>query len=168
MNIEEIDNKIKKLQEEIENLKEKKDKQKRWKANKNEIYYYVTSHDYAAPYETTSFIERDSENNATCDNFRYETGNYFKTENEAIEYKDKLIIYQKLKDLALELNQGEQIDFDNEKQKKYIIILDDMRNLNIISSVYQQSIGQIYCLDENFLEKAKERIGEDKLKKLFE
>lgn len=161
MNIEEIDNKIKKLQEEIENLKNKKDTLRRWRAKEDKIYYYVTSSNYAG-------IERDSENNATCDNFRYETGNYFKTENEAREYREKLIIYQKLKDLALELNQGKQIDFDDTTQEKYIIILDDMRNLNIISSVCQQSIGQIYCLDKNFLEKAKERIGEDNLEKLFE
>lgn len=161
MNIEEIDNKIKKLQEEIENLKNKKDTLRRWRAKEDEIYYYVTSSNYAD-------IERDSENNATCDNFRYEIGNYFKTENETREYKEKLIIYQKLKDLALELNQGEQIDFDNEKQKKYIIVLDINIGLMIANIVHQQSLGQIYCLDENFLEKAKERIGEDKLEKLFE
>lgn len=157
MNIKEIDNKIKELQEEIENLKNEKDTLRRWRAKEDEIYYYATS-----------FIGNDSENNATCDNFRYDTGNYFKTENEAREYREKLIIYQNLKDLALELNQGKQIDFDDTTQEKYIIILDDMRNLNIISSVYQQSIGQIYCLDKNFLEKAKERIGEDNLEKLFE
>lgn len=157
MNIKEIDNKIKELQEEIENLKNEKDTLKRWRAEEDEIYYYAIS-----------FIANDSENNTACDNFRYDTGNYFKTENEAREYREKLIIYQKLKDLALELNQGKQINFDDTTQEKYIIILDDMRNLNIISSVYQQSIGQIYCLDKNFLEKAKERIGEDNLEKLFE
>ena len=79
-----------------------------------------------------------------------------------------MIIYQKLKDLALDLNQGKQIDFDNEKQKKYIIVLDINMGLMIANIVHQQSLGQIYCLDESFLEKAKERIGEDKLKKLFE
>lgn len=157
MNIKEIDNKIKELQEEIENLKNEKDTLKRWRAKEDRIYYYVAS-----------FIGYDSENNTIYNNFRYNTGNYFKTENEAREYREKLIIYQKLKDLALELNQGKQINFDDTTQEKYIIILDDMRNLNIISSVYQQSIGQIYCLDKNFLEKAKERIGEDNLEKLFE
>ena len=157
MNVEEIDNKIEELQEEIENLKEKKDKQTRWRANEDETYYYATS-----------FSGDDLEQYDTCDNFRYDTGNYFKTKNEATEYKDKLIIYQKLKDLALELNQGKQIDFDNEKQKKYIIVLDINMGLMIANMVHQKSLGQIYCLDENFLEKAKEKIGEYKLKKLFE
>ena len=39
--------------------------------------------------------------------------------------------------------------------------------LMIANMVHQKSLGQIYCLDENFLEKAKEKIGEYKLKKLF-
>ena len=162
MNIEEIDNKIEELQEELEkleSLRERKESFRRWMADYDETYYCISSCGYVTDFR---------ENDCSIDNFRYETGNYFKTENEAREYREKLIIYQNLKDLALELNQGKQIDFDNTTQEKYIIILDDMRNLNIISSVYQQSIGQIYCLDENFLEKAKEKIGEDKLKKLFE
>ena len=162
MNIEEIDNKIEELQEELEkleSLRERKESFRRWMADYDETYYCISSCGYVTDFR---------ENDCSIDNFRYETGNYFKTENEAIEYREKLIIYQNLKDLALELNQGKQIDFDNTTQEKYIIILDDMRNLNIISSVYQQSIGQIYCLDKNFLEKAKERIGEDNLEKLFE
>ena len=162
MNIKEIDNKIEELQEELEkleSLREKKESFRRWMADYDETYYCISSCGYV-----TDFREKD----CSIDNFRYETGNYFKTENEAREYREKLIIYQNLKDLALELNQGKQIDFDDTTQEKYIIILDDMRNLNIISSVYQQSIGQIYCLDKNFLEKAKERIGEDNLEKLFE
>lgn len=158
MNIEEINNKIEELQEEIENLKNEKDTLRRWRAKEDEIYYYYTS----------SFIGNDFENNVACDNSRFKIGNYFRTENEAIEYREKLIIYQKLKDLALELNQGKQIDFDNEKQKKYIIVLDINMGLMIANIVHQQSLGQIYCLDENFLEKAKEKIGEYKLKKLFE
>ena len=162
MNIEEIDNKIEELQEELEkleSLRERKESFRRWMADYDETYYCISSCGYVTDFR---------ENDCSIDNFRYETGNYFKTENEAREYREKLIIYQNLKDLALELNQGKQIDFDNTTQEKYIIILDDMRNLNIISSVYQQSIGQIYCLDKNFLEKAKERIGEDNLEKLFE
>ena len=162
MNVEEIDNKIEELQEEIEkleSLRERKESFRRWMADYDETYYCISSCGYVTDFR---------ENDCSIDNFRYETGNYFKTENEAVEYKDKLIIYQKLKDLALELNQGKQIDFDNEKQKKYIIVLDINRGLMIANIVHQQSLGQIYCLDENFLEKAKEKIGEDNLEKRFE
>ena len=52
-------------------------------------------------------------------------------------------------------------------EKKYIIVLDINMGLMISNMVHQKSLGQIYCLDENFLEKAKEKIGEYKLKKLF-
>lgn len=155
MNIEEIDNKIKELYKEIGNLELEKNIRKRWRADYEGTYFCVDIFEYDDYY-------------SSFDDTKYNMGNYFKTENEAVEYKDKLIIYQKLKDLALDLNQGEQIDFDNEKQKKYIIVLDINIGLMIANIVHQQSLGQIYCLDESFLEKAKERIGEDKLKKLFE
>ena len=75
--------------------------------------------------------------------------------------------YTQLKDLALRLNKGEKIDWTNDDQVKYYIDHETMK-LDYSSSWLYQNIGQIYCLDKEFLNKAIEEIGEEDLKKLFE
>lgn len=160
MNIEELENKIKELQEEINKLKEEKKPVKRWRANKNEDYF-ITDNGGEISCITDTFHRIDT--------YRYNAGNYFKTEQEAENYKEKLLIYQELKDLATELNNGEKIDWDNNNQHKRYIFFDRYDNKIKSSGLYSnQELGQIYCLDENFLDIAKDRIGEERLKKLFE
>ena len=95
-------------------------------------------------------------------------GNYFKTEEQAKEYLKKIKIYMQLKDLALRLNNGEKIDWNNEDQIKYFIYYKYNDN-EIYQDVWRtiQELGQIYCLNETFLNIAKNEIGEDNLKLLF-
>lgn len=160
MNIEELENKIKELQEEINKLKEEKKPVKRWRAKENGHFYYVDS---------GGTIFKIIDGCFDKDNYRYNAGNYFKTEQEAENYKEKLLIYQELKDLALELNNVEKIDWEDLKQLKKRIFY-DMYNKRLSSTITSgcKEIGQIYCLNENFLDIAKDRIGEERLKKLFE
>ena len=157
MEIEELENKIKELSKELNKLKENRNK--RWRANKDEFYYRING------YQALDVLQ---ETNVLFDKYQYEMGNYFATEEQAKEYLKKIKIYMQLKDLALRLNDGEKIDWNNTSQKKYCIYYNsDFKNLYINDYNVLKHIGQIYCLYENFLIKAKEEIGEDNLKLLF-
>ena len=101
------------------------------------------------------------------DNARYETGNYFRTKEEAKKTVEKIKIYARLKDLALRLNEGREVNWDDSAQDKWYIYY-EYNSLTTTASYGYQDLGQIYCLDKNFLEIAKQEIGEDNLKKLFE
>ena len=154
------------LEKEIHEL-ERENMSKRWRAKSGETYFAICS---------TSNITQCEEKEDAGYNFnfdhtnRYNFGNYFKTLQEAEKVRKKIKLYTQLKDLALRLNKGEKIDWDNSAQAKWhicykngtVLGLDDMYTSTL------QDLGQIYCLDKNFLEIAKQEIGEENLKKLFE
>lgn len=102
------------------------------------------------------------------DKFHFNTGNCFKTEQEAEEYKENLLTKQQLKDLALELNNGIEIDWKNDRQPKHYLYID--HDINLLTTEYTVTVQEniVYCLNNQFLEIAKERIGEEKLIKLIE
>lgn len=157
--IEELKKQVKELNKKIEEL-ENKEKSKRWKAEEGGTYYHINDIGIVC-----SAVEELSE----TDSFRYRIRNYFKTGEEAEEYLERINIYYELMDLAEELNGGEKINWENTNQHKHYIYIDDSEDSDLFcgDTCYYKDIGQIYCLDENFLEKAKERIGEGRLKKLF-
>ena len=145
-----------KLQKELDKLTElisKKDI--RFKPGYGEFYYYLDS---------LGFIQRTYWNDGPMDSYRYSVGNCFKTEQEAYGYKENLITKQQLKDLALELNNGVEIDWSDDKQLKFYIYLGKFQqDLDQDNNIGCLDIGQVYCIDESFLDVAKERIGEEKL-----
>lgn len=156
--IDELKQKIEELEKEItspefEGIK----KGGRQMPKKYENYYYVGSdgHIYSA-----DWIGNDD------DLFRFNTGNCFKTEQEAIDFKENILTKQQLKDLALELNNGVEIDWEDEEQFKCYLNCDSF-GLSGGSTFSYADLGQIYCLDNQFLTIAKERIGEEKLIKLI-
>lgn len=166
--LKKIENKIEELSKELEELKCELDKEKlsntqmntRWRAKGSENFYYFTS---------CGEIYANCDGYCDTDNRRYELGDYFETEEEAKKAVEKIKIYTQLKDLALRLNKGEEIDWTNDDQTKYYIYYDhETMQLDYKSSWSFQWIGQIYCLDENFLEEAKREIEEENLMKLFE
>ena len=159
--ISELQSKVDKI--ENENKKEKKQENKkgikRWRAKIHDSYFYINDFGYA---------DSCHETNAEVDNYRYKIRNYFKTEEETEEYQDIINTYYDLMDLAEELNNGEKIDWYDNRQQKFYISFDFKTNKLDEGYIYRfKEIGQIYCLDENFQEKAIEKIGEDKLTKLF-
>jgi hypothetical protein len=155
--IEELENEIKSLSQELENLKKEKEN-KRWRGSLSQKYYFITN-------GTDCCFSTES--NHRLDNQRYSIGNYFETERQAYQTVEKLKIYNQLKDLALRLNKGEKIDWTNMNQRKYYIY---MRNNELCTDLYMtiKDLGQIYCLDPNFLDIANQEIGEENLLKLFE
>lgn len=135
---------------------------KRWRCPKGGRYYYIVSNGDAV------LLDIECEE-FEIDSNRYKIGNHFQTEEEGQKMLEKLKIYMQLYDLALKLNKGKKIDwYDAEQYKYYIYCEYEAHTLCTIETDSFQDIGQIYCLDENFLEEAKKEIGEENLIKLFE
>ena len=161
-NLEEIKKQISELQSKVnklENESKEEKKGKRWRARINDTYFFV---------DDSGDLVTCREYNEYGDNYRYKTRNYFATYEEAEEYKEVMITYYNLMDLAEELNKGRKIDWNNGSQCKYSIYYNYENDiLQRTCSFRWKDLGQIYCLDENFKEKAIEKIGKDKLIKLF-
>lgn len=167
-------NEIKKLKEKQEELKrgleeleiqinelEKKEitkSGKRWRGAKDRFYWYI---------ESDCKVYAEYEKDDDYYNARYKIGNYFRTKEEAEKTIEKIKIYARLKDLALRLNEGREVNWDDSAQDKWHIYY-EYNSLTTTGSYGYQDIGQIYCLDSNFLNIAKREIGEENLKKLFE
>lgn len=160
---QEMQEQVRRLQEELDKLNEQvesmEDKNEaRWRAKKGDKYSFVTD---------AGDISRVLEVNDEADNFRYLTGNYFETKQEAEEYKENFIIKTELKDLALRLNNGKEIWSDTEQIKYYIHFSYARNKLECNLQNGCPHLGEIYCLDDAFLKIAKKEIGEDKLIRLF-
>lgn len=159
---EELERDLKELGTQINELEEKEITKsgKRWRGVKDRFYWYIEG-----DCEVYGEYEKDDD----YDNARYEIGNYFRTEEEAKKVIEKINIYTQLKDLALKLNNGEKICWNDSTQRKWCISLNHFSNtLMCLYTTALQDIYQIYSLDRNFLEIAKQEIGEENLKKLFE
>ena len=161
-NLEEIKKQISELQSKVaklENESKEEKKGKRWRAEINDTYFYINDAGYA---------DVSHENNDSFDKYRFKTRNYFRTEEEAEEYQEIINTYYDLMDLADELNNGKKIDWYDDTQQKFYIYFDFKRNKFVQSYTYvTKDIGQIYCLNENIIGIAIEKIGTDKLIKLF-
>lgn len=167
MNKQEFENKIEALEKQLEELKKEVnfpefDEVKKGVRQKPEcgvVYFYLKHDGYIG---STHWGIEDT------DLFRFNTGNCFKTKQEVEEYKENLLTKQALKDLALELNNGVEIDWDNENQYKYQIYFDYCTSRLSQCWVTQSPDFNIYCLNSDFIRIAKDRIGEEKLIKLIE
>lgn len=166
--LKKLENKIEELSKELEELKCELDKEKlsntqmntRWRANDGEKYYFIYG---------DGTIDWSIDTNDEISVKHYDLGNYFQTKEEAEKVAEKIKIYVQLKDLALRLNKGEEIDWENNNQGKYCIYYNGTLNILACGGYCTCChIGNIYCLDGNFLIIAKQEIGEKNLKKLFE
>lgn len=161
-NLEEIKKQISELQskvDKLENESKEEKKGKRWRAKINDTYFYINDVGYA---------DVSHENNDSFDKYRFKTRNYFKSEEEAEEYKEVMNTYYDLMDLAEELNKGRKIDWNNERQQKFYIYFNLEKNTLIQGYTFiTKDMGQIYFLNENIIGIAIEKIGTDKLTKLF-
>ena len=93
----------------------------------------------------------------------------YSTEEARDRAQFKMEIETKLKNIAERLNNGVKIDWNNERQPKFNINYDFIDHKKMYCNVnhHYKSQGAIYCLDENFLNVAKQEIGEEKLIKYF-
>lgn len=81
---------------------------KRWRASDHRFFYVDLDGEIEKAYRADS-----------GDNFLYDTGNYFKTEEEAEKYREKLLATQRVKDFIAEKNaeQGWVADWNGIKTK---------------------------------------------------
>ena len=125
------------------------------KRERLETYYFI-SDEGAICWEHTL---------GTVNEIRYRLGNYFKTKEEAEFARKKQLIYQKLKDYALEHN-TEEIDWINYNQTKWIIgYNNDYKKIRYYWITSLIHINQIYFTSEKIARDAVEEIGEDNIKK---
>lgn len=154
--IEELEKQAKSILEELEKLKKE---EKVWKPKDDEKIFIVSGNGNVDSFHF-------------CEKYNWykeylEMGNYFKMQEEAAKVAEKAKIYTQLKRLAEEIN-TEPIDWENDGQNKFRIIYNSFSKKNMTTSTYYlQEIGQIYSTNKDFLEIAKERIGEENLLKLF-
>lgn len=96
---------------------------------------------------------------------RYRLGNYFQTEEEAEFARNKQLIYQQLKDYALE-HTTEEFDWNSPNQFKWFIRYDNKYKKIIYSwTRYSIDINQIYFTSEKIAREAVEKVGEYNIKK---
>ena len=117
-----------------------------------ECYYYCC--DYGETSVTT-------EMGFDGDNFRYETGNYFLMNEEAEEYKKKLIMQQQYRDWC-----RFNIDWNNDRQAKWYCryhSLGDYLDYDCQWSVKTQ--GVVYAESKERIKEFIDKVGEDDFKK---
>lgn len=160
MNKEEILKEIKKTEEHLATMKKLLEdcEYNRWKPEDFSSYFYVDS---CMKIEQSDFYE-----DTYIHSERYNTYSTFKTQEEAEQEAEKILIRRQLEDIARRLNKGEKIDWNNHDQFKYFICLDATDNEIIWDrEVRYISQGVVYCLDMNFYNVAIQEIGEKRLKK---
>jgi hypothetical protein len=92
MTNQEYEKKLQELQTEIDELKAfKPTEYKRWRAQRSDVYYYI---------DDNGFVGFVYEDNDTFDDYRYNTGNYFRTRAPAGQDRTYLLALQTIKDDA--------------------------------------------------------------------
>ena len=140
MTNQEYEKKLQELQTEIDELKANKPTEyKRWRAREGDEYSFLSG---------SWYIGRSTEQADTVDDYRYSTGNYFKTEKEAEQHKAYLLALQTIKDDA----EGFAPDWEDENQEKYHGYYNHEANeLNIGWSLAFQHQGVVYFQAEKKL-----------------
>ena len=130
---------------------------KRWRAESNKEYYFVD--------ESRNRVSTHLPVCGSVDKELYRFGNYFKTIEEANFELNRRLVYQELKDYALEHNSIE-IDWSNSENSKWTIRYDHPEGLITVGAWWNcQDLGQIYFSSQNIAWDAIKTIGKDRIKK---
>jgi MoaA/NifB/PqqE/SkfB family radical SAM enzyme len=148
----------KEIAKQIEELKEneKKNKKKKWQPKKDEVYYFI---DGGGDIKKCEYSESYYD-----EKWRVSQGNCFQTKEQAKQHLENLKTKAELRALADELNGDRVINWNDHRQDKHYIMLNEKTgtiDYNVYSILRVPSV--IYCLDENFDKKAVQRIGEQRL-----
>lgn len=166
MNKQELQNKIEDLEKQLAELKKEVNSVEDESVKKNireyiehgQVYFYLDS---AGNIQWTEWEGNEA------DLFRHRSGNIFLTKEETEDFKENILTKQALKGLALELNNGVEIDWKDKRQNKYVVSYSNDFEILTFANSYHKDLGQIYCLDNQFLTIAKDRISEEKIIKLI-
>lgn len=134
-------------------------KNKVWKPKKGDKYFIISSR-----LEVVKFNNQED----SIDKKVINSGNCFKTREEAQHMAEKLKVIRELQDFALEHN-DEEIDWNDVNQEKlYLGMNPKIKSIDIFhtcSWIYLPF--NIYFTSEEIAEKAIETIGEDRIKKYY-
>lgn len=137
--------------------KANKPKNKVWKPEKGEKYYYSYS---------DGFIKESTWDNVNVDKNRYAIGNCFKIKEEAKFALERQKVITELKRFALEHNDKE-IDWNNIEQRKCFLSYQHDKNIIFIDFYYSVQIYNIYFTSEEIAQAAIKEIGEERLRKYY-
>ncbi len=159
MNKKEIKNRIKEakeqiteLQKTVNNLEEQLNKPDgRWKPERNENYYYIQQDGYIGL--TNNLYDIDQRTIAI--------GNCFQTQKEAEFEVERLKVITELKEFAFEP------DWEDNNQGKYVLAYDHIEKkiTYCILMWIQRDNDNLYFETKEFMEKAIEKVGENRIKK---
>ena len=136
------------------NNKDDKCHNKRWRAKRANNYLYNTDYGH---------INMQLELNEDIDDWRYESGNYFRTYDEVVFYRHSLIIYTKLKDYAVP--DDEQV-WDN-KNWYYYIYYDYASSCIEYGHTCLYKESTLYFATKKDAKRAVTAVGEKNVKKYY-
>lgn len=130
---------------------------KQWRANRYENYWYVTDCGI-------SITEEDIRTaNSATDNYRYDTHNYFQTEEEARKYASVLETERQLRKFADEHN--DKIDWSDINLSKYYLAYNyDMYSTSVYVCWMIREPRIIYFSSREIAKQAIDAIGIDKIR----
>ena len=153
--IAELEQQLAVLKAEVEKEeKENKSTNKRWRGRCGQNYYYVT-HDNNVRCKTDYYT--------SVDEFRYDTRNYFRSEQEAQKYANVIETERQLKKFADEHN--DKIDWTNINQDKWSLYHSySGYEVSIAIRCVTKDAGVIYFSSREIARQAIDEIGTDKIK----
>ena len=159
MNKQKIIDEINKTKEYLTNIEKMLEEfeYERWEPENGEEYFYV---DNVGIVQNALFDNTMGYHLALC-----RTLNCFKTEEEAQQEAEKILVRKQLEDIARRLNKGQEINWNDNNQLKYNIGFDFPLDIISIGALYRKLQGSVYCLSDKFKDVAIQEIGEERLKK---
>lgn len=142
--------------------KANKQKNKVWKPEEDEKYYYSYS---------DGSIEQDTYHDSNVDTYvhedRYAIGNCFKTREEAEFALERQKVITELKRFALEHNE-EEIDWNNSNKRKSRLIYNHCTGrIDVVTDAHLLQGASIYFTSREVAKQAIQTIGEERLKKYY-
>lgn len=150
-----VDNLSTEEKQQLMTLINKANRGKRWRAKNDEIYYLINY---------CNKVESWSESSHKVDKALFEAGNYFKTKEEAEFELNRRLVYQELKDYALDNNEM-GIDWTDDHIKWSVYYDAEAECLKCDYWYSHCDIGQVYFSSEEIAKRAIDAIGEDRIKK---
>lgn len=160
MNKQELQNEINKTKEHLANMEKmlaECEEYERWKPEYMQEYWSVN-----AIGEVCENTWRGSD----IDQCKHDFYNCFQTREQAEAEAEKILVRRMLEDIARRLNKGEEINYEDNRQCKFCLAYNIIKDRIEIDSDYNcVHIGVVYCLSMKFHNVAIQEIGEERLKK---
>lgn len=151
-----IDSLTDKQKKQLNEILGAKPQTKMWKPITEETYYYLNY---------WGEINSGRWTNDTSDNWLFDSGNCFRSEEEAEFYKEKLLVTAELQRFAEEHN--EPIDWNNAEQPKYYLSYDYEEATIDVFLLFSISYPMTCFTSEYIAKQAIEAVGENRIKKYY-